>query len=134
MSDKTKAIVAWLNGQECCQAHGGPGCHPSRCGECPRDAADAITQLQRDNAALMEDAAAQIQIAREAVERAAGLEQPTLEMIQAGLAVRWPALYRDCLYGEHDGIHLRAETETRINMMRQQYLAMVGAAVSHKED
>lgn len=93
-----------------------------------------VQSLQRDNAALMEDAAAQIQIAREATERAEGLEKPTLEMIQAGLAVRWPALYRDCLYGEHDGIHLRAETETRINMMRQQYLAMVGAAVSHKED
>lgn len=71
MTDKTKDIVAWLNSQECCQMHGGPGCHPSRCGECPRDAADAITQLQRDNAALMADGAEQARLAKEACERAA---------------------------------------------------------------
>ncbi|OBR54136.1 hypothetical protein [Paraburkholderia tropica] len=39
------------------------------------EAADAIESLQRDNAALMEDSAAQVRIARDAVERAAGLRQ-----------------------------------------------------------
>lgn len=41
----------------------------------PDHPADAIESLQRDNAALMEDSTAQVQIAKEAVERAAGLRQ-----------------------------------------------------------
>ena len=47
-----KDIVERLRDSECCQAMGGVGCHPPRCAECPRTAADLIEALrtQRDKA------------------------------------------------------------------------------------
>lgn len=58
--------------------------------------------------------------------------EPTNEMIRAGLAVQWPALYRDGLYSEHDGARLRNETERRIAILRRQYIAMQDARAKEK--
>jgi hypothetical protein len=53
--------------------------------------------------------------------------EPSEQMIRAALAIQWPALYRDGLYSEHDGAKLRAETDKRIETVRQQYIAMRAA-------
>jgi hypothetical protein len=49
MTDTTPAAVeqfsAMLDAWECCKNHGGVGCHPPSCGECPRDIAAAIRAL-----------------------------------------------------------------------------------------
>jgi hypothetical protein len=51
----TKTATKWadvIDGWECCQNHGGPGCYPPRCGECTRDLADTLRALAAENAAL----------------------------------------------------------------------------------
>lgn len=54
MSEQPKAlqIASVLDGGECCQAHGGQGCHPSRCEDCPRTTADELRRLHALNAEL----------------------------------------------------------------------------------
>lgn len=54
-------------------------------------------------------------------------ETPSPEMIRAALAVQWPAIYRDGLYMECDGPRTREETNRRVEIIRQQYRAMLNA-------
>nr|WP_176704786.1 hypothetical protein [Burkholderia sp. M701] len=62
----------------------------------------------------------------------------TDEMVRAGLAVQWPALYRDALYTEGDGPSLRRDTETRIDIVKRQFAAMIRVmlkpAKAHADD
>lgn len=60
-------------------------------------------------------------------------DEPTLEMIRAGLCVVYPALYKESLFSEFDGPILRAATERRIGIMREQYKAMVDAALAQRQ-
>lgn len=41
-SGERAALIAKLNAQECCQAHGGVGAAPGRCEDCPRTIADML--------------------------------------------------------------------------------------------
>ncbi|CAB3753952.1 hypothetical protein [Paraburkholderia humisilvae] len=50
------------------------------------------------------------------------------EMIQAALAVVWPALYRDSVYRDGDGPNLKNETMKRVERIIDQYNALMAAA------
>ncbi|HIH2750787.1 TPA: hypothetical protein ACYLN4_006608 [Burkholderia lata] len=56
--------------------------------------------------------------------------EATDEMVRAGLAVQWPALYRDALHTEGDGPSLRRDTETRIDIVKRQFTAMIRAMLN----
>lgn len=64
---------------------------------------------------------------RDALRASSLPETPSPEMIRAALAVQWPAIYRDGLYMECDGPRTREETNRRVEVIRQQYRAMLNA-------
>ncbi|KVR21668.1 hypothetical protein WK13_34590 [Burkholderia ubonensis] len=62
-------LATKLDQQECCQNQGGPGCHPARCNDCPREAADELRRLHRalDSIATVESLGEAIAVARTAM-------------------------------------------------------------------
>lgn len=53
----------------------------------------------------------------------------TDEMVRAGLASRWPALYKDQVFMEFDGPSMISETTKRVSDLKIQHAAMIDEAL-----
>lgn len=65
-------------------------------------------------------------VARAAI---AAMRHPTLDMVRAGLATKWPALYKQGLFLEFDGPSMLKETNIRVNEFNAAFHAAVSAAL-----